>query len=104
MYAIVKTGSNQEKVAVGDQITTNRVDAALGSKIELPAILVVDNGAITHDAKVLADTKVLAEVVSHSRGPKISIQHYRNKTGYKRRLGHRQELTTLKVTDIKVGK
>jgi large subunit ribosomal protein L21 len=104
VYAIVKTGANQEKVAVGDQIVTNRVDAALGSKIELPAVLVVENGAITHDPKELSLTKVFAEVVSHSRGPKISIQHYRNKTGYKRRLGHRQELTTLRVTEIKVGK
>ena len=104
MYAIVKTGANQEKVAVGDQITTNRVDAALGSKVELPAVLIVEDGSITHDPKTLSETKVLAEVVSHSRGPKISIQHYRNKTGYKRRLGHRQELTTLRVTDIKVGK
>ena len=104
MYAIVKTGANQEKVAVGDQITTNRVDAALGSKIELPAVLIVEDGAITHDPQTLSATKVLAEVISHSRGPKISIQHYRNKTGYKRRLGHRQELTTLRVTDIKVGK
>ena len=59
---------------------------------------------IGSDMDVSIETKVEAEVISHDRGPKIKIQHYRSKTGYKRRLGHRQELTTVKVTDIKVGK
>jgi len=104
MYAIVRSGGRQEKVAVGDTVVMDRQSALPGSKISLPALLVVDNGKITHDAATLSATTVTAEVVSHDRGPKIKIQHYRNKTGYKRRLGHRQELTTVRVTDIKVGK
>ena len=101
MYAIVRSGGRQEKVAVGDTVVMDRQSAELGSNISLP---VVENGKVTHDAATLSATKVTAEVVSHDRGPKIKIQHYRNKTGYKRRLGHRQELTTVRVTDIKVGK
>jgi large subunit ribosomal protein L21 len=104
MYAIVRSGGRQEKVAIGDTVVMDRQSAQLGSKISLPALLVVDNGKVTHDAASLSATTVTAEVVSHDRGPKIKIQHYRNKTGYKRRLGHRQELTTVRVTDIKVGK
>jgi large subunit ribosomal protein L21 len=104
VYAIVRSGGRQEKVSVGDTIVMDRQDAKPGSKINLPALMVVDNGKITHDAQTLSATKVEAEVISHDRGPKIKIQHYRSKTGYKRRLGHRQELTTVKVTDIKVGK
>ena len=78
MYAIVRAGGRQEKVAVGD----------------------VDEGAITADPAKLAKVKVTAEVVGHERGPKINILRYKNKTGYRRRQGHRQDLTRVKVTAI----
>ena len=104
VYAIVRAGGRQEKVAIGDEITTDRISAATGESVTLPALLLVDDAQITSDATALAGVTVTAEVVNHSRGPKIDIQRYKNKTGYRRRQGHRQELTTVRVTGITKGK
>lgn len=104
MFAIVRAGGHQEKVAVGDVISVDRIDGEPGTEVTLPALLIVDGDAVTHDADALAGTPVTAEIVDHHRGPKIDILHYRNKTGYRRRQGHRQELTTLRVTGIGSGK
>ena len=101
VYAVVRTSGRQEKVEVGSIITVNRVSGDDRGKIELPAVLLVDGDAVTTDAEKLAKVKVTAEVLNDLRGPKIRIQHYKNKTGYKRRLGHRQDLTRLKITGIK---
>lgn len=101
VYAVVRTSGRQEKVEVGSIITVNRVSGDDKGKIELPAVLLVDGDAVTTDAEKLAKVKVTAEVLNDLRGPKIRIQHYKNKTGYKRRLGHRQDLTRLKITGIK---
>ena len=104
MYAIVRSGGRQEKVAVGDVIETDRVAAQPGDSVELPALLLVDEGAVTSDATTLAGVKVTAEVLAHTRGPKIEILKYKNKTGYRKHQGHRQELTQLRVTGIESGK
>lgn len=104
MYAIVRAGGRQEKVAVGDVLDTNRVEGEAGSTLTLPVLLLVDGDAVTTDTKVLEKASVTAEVVAHKRGPKIDILKYKNKTGYRRRQGHRQELTTIRITDIKGGK
>jgi large subunit ribosomal protein L21 len=104
MYAIVKTGGKQYKVAEGDVIEVEKLDLAPGAEFALPAILLVDGDAVTHDAKKLAKVAVTAEVVAQTKGPKISIHKYKNKTGYHKRMGHRQKLTQLKVTGIKSGK
>lgn len=104
MYAIVRAGGHQEKVAVGDVITLDRVKAEPGDEVTLPALLVVDGDEVTSESAKLASWKVTGEVVEHARGPKIRILRYRNKTGYKRRQGHRQDLTTVKVTGIETGK
>ncbi|NHU84200.1 50S ribosomal protein L21 [Kocuria sp. JC486] len=100
VYAIVRAGGRQEKVAVGDLVTVDRVAGDAGSTIELPAVLLVDGDKVTSDAKALSGVKVTAEVVEDLRGPKIRIQKYKNKTGYKKRQGFRAELTTVKVTGI----
>ena len=100
VYAIVRAGGHQEKVSVGDIITVNRMKAAAGDTVELAAVLHVDGDTVTHDADALAKVTVSAEVVDELRGPKIVIQKYKNKTGYKKRQGHRQELTRLKITGI----
>ena len=100
MYAIVKTGGKQYKVAVGDVVEVEKVPGAVGDTVALPALLVVDGAQVTSDAAALAGVSVSGEVVAHTKGPKISIMHYRNKTGYKRRMGHRQALTQVRVTDI----
>ena len=100
MYAIVRSGGRQEKVAVGDVITLDRVSAAPGESIVLPTLLVVDGDKVTSDAKTLAGITVTAEVVSHGKGEKIEILRYKNKTGYRRRQGHRSALTDVQVVAI----
>ena len=101
MYAIVKAGGHQEKVEVGDVILVNRLDAKQGDTVEFPVALVVDGSKVTLAAKDLAKVSVKAEVVNdEAKGPKISIQKYKNKTGVARRKGHRQKLTIVKITAI----
>lgn len=97
----MRAGGRQEKVEVGSVVTMNRVVADDKGNVNLPAVLLVDGDKITSDADKLAKVTVTAEVVEDLRGPKIRIQKYKNKTGYKKRQGHRQELTTVKITDIK---
>jgi len=103
VYAIVKTGGKQYKVAVGDTVEVEKLDGAAGAAVTLPALLVVDGESVTSDAKALAGVTVSAEIVAATKGPKISILKYKNKTGYKKRIGHRQQLTQLKVTGIEKG-
>jgi len=100
VYAIVKAGGRQEKVAVGDTITVDRIDAAVGASVNFPALLLVDDAKITTDAKTLAATKVTGEIVEETKGPKIDILRYKNKTGYRRRSGFRSQLTRVKITAI----
>jgi large subunit ribosomal protein L21 len=104
MYAIVKTGGKQYKVAVGDVVEVEKVAGQPGDTVSLPALLLVDGDSVTADANALARVAVTGEVVAHTKGPKIRIHHYKNKTGYHRRQGHRQQLTALKVTGIESGK
>ena len=105
MYAIVRTGGHQHRVAVGDTLQVDRVAAAPGESLTLPAVLLVDDaGAVTAQAEALAATTVTAEVVDHAKGPKIVLHKFRNKTGYHKRQGHRSRLTTLRVTGIETGK
>ncbi|HEY9423802.1 MAG TPA: 50S ribosomal protein L21 [Microterricola sp.] len=101
VYAVVRAGGRQEKVEVGTIVTMDRIKAVKGGTVELAAVLLVDGDKITSDAKSLEKVTVTAEVLEDLRGPKIVIQHYKNKTGYKKRQGHRQELTRVKVTGIK---
>ena len=97
VYAIVKAGGRQEKVAVGDVVVVDRLAAKAGATVELPALLLVPG---ISPVQALAKVTVTAEVVRDERGPKIDILRYKNKTGYRRRQGHRQDLTRLKVTAI----
>jgi large subunit ribosomal protein L21 len=104
MYAIVKTGGKQYKVAEGDVIEVEKLNAAPGAEVALAAILLVDGEKVTSDADKLAKVNVTAEVVAQTKGPKIRIHKFKNKTGYHKRMGHRQQLTQVKVTGIKSGK
>lgn len=101
VYAIVKAGGRQEKVSVGDVVVVDRLKDKAGSSVQLTALLLVDGDKITSAASDLAKVKVTAEVVGNERGPKIHILKFKNKTGYRKRIGHRQDLTRLKVTGIK---
>ena len=100
-YAIVKTGGKQYKVAAGDVVKVEKIDAEPGARVELPVALVVEGAKVTTDAKDLAQVAVTGEVLEHTQGPKIRIHKFKNKTGYHKRQGHRQQLTVLKVTGIK---
>jgi large subunit ribosomal protein L21 len=104
VYAIVRSGGRQEKVAVGDVIETDRIVGEPGDSVELPALLLVDGETVTSDATALSGVTVSAEVLAHTKGPKIDILKYKNKTGYRKRQGHRQALTQLRVTGIESGK
>lgn len=101
MYAIVKTGGKQYKVAEGDLVKVEKIEGEPGSAVALTPVLLVDGAAVKSKTSDLEKVSVSAEIVEQGKGPKIDILKYKNKTGYKRRLGHRQPLTTLKITGIK---
>jgi large subunit ribosomal protein L21 len=101
VYAIVRSGGRQHKVAVGDVLEVDRLEDAVGSTVSLTPLLVVDGDAVTSDASALDSASVTAEVLAEIKGPKIRILKFKNKTGYRKRQGHRQRYTKIKVTDIK---
>jgi large subunit ribosomal protein L21 len=100
VYAIVKAGGRQEKVSVGETLVIDRLDAAVGSSVTFPAVLLVDGADVTADPKALSSVKVTGEVLAEQKGPKIDILRYKNKTGYRRRQGYRSKLTRVKITGI----
>ena len=100
MYAIVKTGGKQYKVAVGDVVEVEKLDGEPGSEVSFPALMVVDGSEVTTDADALAKVSVTGKLVEHTKGPKIRIHKFRSKTGYHKRQGHRQKLTRVGVTGI----
>lgn len=95
-YAIVKVGGHQEKVSVGDFIYVNRINDAKKGVVELETVFLLQKDKATTKPK----TKVQANVVKDLRGKKIDILKYKNKTGYRKRIGHRQELSKLEITKI----
>ena len=100
MYAIVRAGAKQQKVAVGDVIEIDKISTEVGKTVDLPVVLLVDGTDVTSDAKKLDKASVTVEVLGATKGPKIVIQKFKNKTGYKKRQGHRQKYTQVKVTKI----
>ena len=100
MYAIVRSGGRQHKVAVGDVLEINKLDDKVGSSVNLQPLLLVDGDSVTSAKDVLDKVSVTAEVLAETKGPKIRIIKYKNKTGYKKRMGHRQRYTQVKVTGI----
>ena len=101
VYAVVRAGGRQEKVEVGTIVVLDRLKADVSGTVQLSPVLFVDGDTITHDPKALAKITVTAEVIGHERGPKVTIQHFKNKTGYKRRMGFRADQTRVKITGIK---
>jgi large subunit ribosomal protein L21 len=100
VYAIVRAGGRQEKVSVGDVLLVDKVTGQPGDSVEFAPLLLVDGTTVTSDADALAKASVTAEVVKPAKGPKITIMKYKNKTGYRKRQGHRQPLTQVKITGI----
>ncbi len=99
MYAIVKTGGKQYRVQQGQSLLVERLSAADGDTIALHPLLVVDGSEVV-DGDGLGGATVNARVLAHERGPKLRIVKFKPKRGYKRRTGHRQELTRIEVSEI----
>jgi large subunit ribosomal protein L21 len=104
VYAIVRCGGRQEKASLDDVLTVDKLPGQVGSSVKLPALLVVNDGQVISDPAEVGGYEVTAEIVGDTSGPKISMIHYRNKTGYRRRLGHRQRYTQVKITGINAPK
>jgi len=100
VYAIVRCGGRQEKVALDEVVTVDKLPGEVGSSITLPALLVVDGERVISDPAEVGRYEVTADIVGDAAGPKINMIHYRNKTGYRRRLGHRQRYTQVRITSI----
>ncbi|MGF1652750.1 MAG: 50S ribosomal protein L21 [Actinomycetales bacterium] len=100
MYAIVRAGGRQEKVSVGDVVTVDRLAGSPGDSVALRPVLVVDGTTVTSAADELAKITVHAQIIDDLRGPKIRVIKFKNKTGYRRHQGHRQELTRIKIDSI----
>jgi large subunit ribosomal protein L21 len=101
MYAIVKTGGKQYRVQEGQSLLVERLPAAEGDSVALTPLLMVDGSEIA-DGDALSSATVGATILAHERGPKLRIVKFKPKRGYKRRTGHRQELTRIRITDIKL--
>ena len=97
VYAIVKAGGRQEKVAVGDVLEIDRTSDEVGSSVSLQPLLLVDGETVSTD---VTGASVTAEVLGETKGPKIRIIKFKNKTGYRKRQGHRQKYTQVRVTGI----
>jgi large subunit ribosomal protein L21 len=102
MYAIVKTGGKQYRVERGQTLLVERLPADTGADVALEPILYRSEDAV-FDADGLKKVKVTARVIGHERGEKLRVFKFKPKRGYKRRTGHRQELTRIEVTDISMG-
>jgi large subunit ribosomal protein L21 len=102
-YAIVKVGGKQYRVEKGDSIVVDRMPADEGDKVELQPLLYADGDKSVLDPGELGRITVRATVTGHERGKKIHGLKFKPKKGYKRRYGHRQDLTRLEIADIKVG-
>jgi large subunit ribosomal protein L21 len=102
MYAIVKVGGRQYRVEQGDSLLVDRMPAEEGSTVELEPLLFRDDDAVL-DPEGLARVKVEAVVRGHERGEKIHVLKFKPKRGYKRRMGHRSELTRLEISELSVS-
>ena len=99
MYAVVKTGGKQYRVEEGQTLVVERLKGEVGDAVDLDPILLAGDDPV-FDAQGLEKVSVQAKIVEHLRGPKLRVFKFKPKSGYKRRTGHRQELTRIEVTTI----
>ncbi len=101
MYAVIKTGGKQYRVAPGDKLRVETLDADEGATVSLDSVLMVSDGEnLTVGAPQVSGASVSAVVLSHGRGKKIDIVKFRRRKHYRRQMGHRQNYTELQITDI----
>lgn len=102
MYAVFRTGGKQYRASQGDRLRVEKLDAAVGDKIEFPEVLLVGEGAsIKVGSPLVAGGKVEGKVTAQGRAKKIEVQKFKRRTTYKRRHGHRQHFTEVEITEIK---
>jgi len=102
MYAIIKTGGKQYRVQEGESLLIERLPEADGDTVQLTPLLIVD-GEDLRDGDALSGVTVPARILSHERGPKLRVVKFKPKRGYKRRAGHRQELTRIQIGSLSGG-
>ena len=102
MYAVIQTGGKQYRVANGDVITVEKLEGEAGSTLLIEPVLMVNDGKApsTIGAPIVEGASVAAEVVEQTRGDKIIVFKKKRRQGYRRTMGHRQELTVLRVLDV----
>lgn len=100
MYAIIATGGKQYKVAKGDVLDVEKLDAQPGDKVELPVLLLNDGKQTIVDAVSLQDKKVTAEVVEQFKGEKVLVFKFKKRKRYHRANGHRQNLTKIQIVEL----
>jgi large subunit ribosomal protein L21 len=101
MYAVVQTGGKQYKVAEGDTIEVNRVSVDAGSALTIDNVLMLNqDGSVKIGSPTIEGAKVQAEVIKHTRGPKLIIWKMKRRKGYRNKNGHRQDLSLLKINKI----
>ncbi|MDY0028512.1 MAG: 50S ribosomal protein L21 [Pseudobdellovibrionaceae bacterium] len=104
MFAIIRTGGKQYKVAQDTYLKVEKIDAEVGAKIDITDVLMISDGdKTTVGAPVISGAKVTAEILEQGRGEKVIIFKKRRRQNYRRKNGHRQMLTTIKITGIKAA-
>jgi large subunit ribosomal protein L21 len=104
MYAVIETGGKQYRVAPGGVIAVERLPGSVGDAVELSQVLLVGEGEkVKIGAPVVAGAKVRATIVAQGRGPKVTVFKFRRRRKYRRKTGHRQALTRLRVEEINVS-
>ena len=103
MYAVIRTGGKQEKVAEGQRLDVERLDGDEGAEVSFTPVLLVDGETVVAAAGDLAGATVSARIVGASKGPKIRGFTYKPKSNNRRRWGHRQHYTTIEITGISKG-
>ena len=102
MYAVIKTGGKQYKVAEGERLDVERLTAP-GEQVTFTPVLVVDGDAVLASPGELTGASVAARIVGDAKGPKIRAMTYKNKTNSRKRWGHRQKYSTIEITSISKG-
>ncbi len=103
MEAVISTGGKQYRVAPGQVVRVERLPHPRGAAVEFRSVLLVKgDGQVVTESKSLADARVLAEVVAQTKGPRVTVVKFKRRRNYRRKRGHRQPLTTLRITKIEV--
>ena len=102
MYAVVKTGGKQYRVSVGDEIFVEKINDNVNDEITFEEVLAVSNDDGLHLGEKVTSAKVTGEVLKQGRGKKIIVFKYKPKKGYRRKKGHRQPYTRIRITGIKL--